>query len=188
MLIKIFGMVIATGKDKEIYLTPQIPPTPTIEIKEPVAQTNLVPSISEKAEVVVRRPTISENKSRELFIKTIDPYSSLHPITRAIVWPDPGDDSFKRSVTHKEIIEFDTMAKNGWFDICPISNLVKKLGITMTNSGGVAYRKLHDLHCSHWETIEEDFIKILPALVSEVFVGVQFPEENDDWIPNNYKF
>lgn len=186
MLIKIFGVVIATGKDKEILLSPPVAQSPVIEQKEQVSPVALL-ATPEQTPTVVQRVLPEDNKTRELFLKTIDPFNDLHPITRAISWPNPGDDSFKRSVAHKEIIEFDRMAKNGWFDICPIRDLVRTLNITMTNSGGVAYRKLHALHCAHWENIEEDLIKIIPALVSEVFVGVEFPEDKN-WTSNNNTF
>ncbi|QQV92156.1 hypothetical protein MOC16_gp131 [Klebsiella phage vB_KpM_FBKp24] len=186
MLIKIFGVVIATGKDKELFLAPPVNSRPVTEQTEPVNQVALL-QYDEKPINAFQGVNNRKNKSQELFLKTIDTFRDLHPITRAISWPDPGDDIFRRTIARKEILEFDRCAKKGWFDICPIRDLVEELNIIKTNSGGLAYKKLHAIHCAHWENIEKDLIKIIPALVSEVFVGVEFPEDKN-WTSNNNTF
>ncbi len=184
MLIKIFGIVIATGADKKLLSPVTNAPAAVVSQTPAVVEE----TITGKELVVVMKPEEAEEfRLQTLFDKVTNPFSNLHPITKSINWPNPGDDPFKITVFRKAILDFDRCAKFGFFSICAIDKLQTEMGLISSIRAEATYKKLISIHCCRWSSMEPDLLKIMPALISEVLTSVIPNESNDkDWTKFKY--
>lgn len=98
----------------------------------------------------------------------------LHPITEAIVWPNPSTDPFKQTVLNKIIADFNEAANNGYFTICPLNDAIKHFGILLTRESQNYYDQLHAVHCMKYHLMELEFVRRIPFLVTSVLSGLKF--------------
>lgn len=67
------------------------------------------------------------------------------------------------------------MFDRGWFDVCTIDNIVKMRGC---HPDPEAYKRLHLLHCVHWNTMPPAVLEALPDLIQRVIGGDAFNFED----------
>lgn len=151
MFIKILGIVIATGEDKEL-------------LREPSAATDTqesIPTTSTGLCVISDMPKsemLTKNKNTIMGIK-------VNPLVAAIPWPDVGDDPWSQTYLLKAIIEFNNKA---WFSICAVDALLKDLNIMLDLSAQLAYDKLYSLHCVHYSKMHPDVLREIPQLMGDI--------------------
>lgn len=64
-----------------------------------------------------------------------------------------------------ELIEsFD---RREWFNICPITNILDLLGLEPADTE--ARKKLHIIHCVHWDKMHPDIIPQIIPMINKVF-------------------
>lgn len=61
----------------------------------------------------------------------------------------------------------DSFRRKQWFNICPITNILETLGLECADDE--ARKKLHHLHCVHWEKMHPDVIPQVVPLINKVF-------------------
>jgi hypothetical protein len=150
MLIKILGIVIATGRDKSL--------------------------LSERSERI--DPGIAQTTSTGLCVISDMPKSELltpkkntvmgvkvNPLVAAIPWPDVGDDSWGQTYLLNAVVEFDS---HEWFSICIVDRLKKNLGFMLDLPGQIAYDKLYSLHCVHYSKMHPDVLREIPQLMGHI--------------------
>lgn len=151
MLIKIFGIVIATGKDKALLSEPSMATGAQESI--PSTSTGLcVISDMPKSEILAKK------KNTIMGIK-------VNPLVAAIPWPDVGDDPWDQTFLLNAITEFNSRE---WFDICTVDRLKKNLGLMLDLSAQLAYDKLYLLHCVNYSKMHPDVLREIPQLMGDI--------------------
>jgi len=73
-------------------------------------------------------------------------------------------------------LEFNKMLhENKWFSISIIDKLLEAQDESWSQLIGTrkdAYQCLHNLHCTHYDTMPQDILQSLPALIEVVFMKV----------------
>lgn len=150
MLLKLLGVTIATGKDRE-----------------PVVINQNTGIKVQSTEVVIRKQEDTEPEPKDEV--KVNFANSIHPLTRAIPWPDPGDDPWKRTIVKAAIMDFNKCAEYGWFSVCPFDKLKNKLHMILTEEGEFAYKQLHSLHCIDFSLMDDEVFHSIASLANAFF-------------------
>lgn len=170
MLLKLLGVTIATGKDRD-----------------PVVINNAVGLAVQSQEVSVT-PIPSPSPKPEMKTVKVDLASLLHPLTKSIPWPDPGDDPWKRTIVKAAIMSFNKSAEYGHFSVCPIRDLRKDLHLLLTEEGELALERLRTLHCVDFSMMEDEVFDAIVPLTKLIFTTrkmSQYIGHNVEWIFKN---
>ena len=71
-------------------------------------------------------------------------------------------------------VSMGNMFSKGWFDICPVTDCMKILGVSRFNTEKT-YERLRLLHCVHWGQMPADIREQIPEMISEIFTEGAYP-------------
>lgn len=166
MLLKLLGVTIATGKDREPVLINQ---NTGIKVQS--------------TEVVVHKREVPEPEIKR-GVK-VNFANAIHPLTKAIPWPDPGDDPWKRTLVKAAIMDFNKSAECGHFNICPFDSLRKSLHLILTEEAEFAYGRLNSLHCIKFSLMEDEVLHSIASLATAFFTTRKIIDPKDqrlEWV------
>lgn len=161
MLLKLLGITVATGKDRE-FVNPPI---------------SMATGLSTQNNVVASLPEASKEKRTEKF-NSMDFADLLHPLTKAIKWPEPGDNVWRKTILRDNIMKFNDSAKRGYFNICPFSDLKEKCNLILTEEGEFAYRRLRSIHCIDFSMMDEEVLQSISTLANVFFSTRKLNDNN----------
>lgn len=181
MLIKIGSLEIRTGKDANGKA-------------EPVRIVNDIPRLDNHTPGVGTAHAVSTvvHEPKQAHIPKHSPQSGLtlysgrhklHPMMRAIEWPEIPEDPM--SQTRLSVLVHETnerFSKYDSVDICSIRDYLRAEGITMYGEAKKAFDILHELHCKDFHQIHPTVLQSLPALYTEIFRATKGEYNvNDGW-------
>lgn len=166
MLLKLLGVTIATGKDRD-----------------PVVINQNTGIRVQSTEVVLRKQGAFEPETKSEV--KVNFANAIHPLTKAIPWPDPGDSPWKRTMVKAAIMDFNKSAENGYFNICPFDKLRVKLHLILTEEGEFAYNQLHSLHCIDFSLMDDEVLHSIASLATAFFTTRKIIDPNNqrlEWV------
>lgn len=164
MLLKLLGITIATGKDREFG--------------------NQTPSLSTglSTQNNVVAPETMKSKENQ---KSVNFDDLLHPLTKSIKWPNPEDNPWQKTILRNQIMEFNDSAKNGWFNVCPFTKLKDSFNLILTEEGEFAYRRLRSIHCINFSLMDDEVLQSISTLANLFFTTRKIFDPNGkdiEWV------
>ncbi|WP_041270373.1 hypothetical protein [Frateuria aurantia] len=99
-----------------------------------------------------------------------------------IVWPDPdGATLEQRAVLRKSISDWQKRSgsSSGFFDICPLNDLVGAFNIPQTPETCESYERLRMIHCVDFKHMDRELFDLIPRLINNVISSGRIPVNSD---------
>ena len=99
-----------------------------------------------------------------------------------IVWPDPhGATLEQRAVLRKAISDWKKRSgsSSGFFDICPLNDLVAAFNIPQTPETCESYERLRKIHCVDFKHMDRELFDLIPRLINNVVSSGRIPVDGE---------